>query len=69
MGLGSTVGSPGRFLIPCDFLTPVRWLELEKGVQNGSSKVMGKGKACENRTKEGPRTRVRTSGKTNCTPG
>ena len=27
------------------------------------------GKARENRTKEGPRTRVRTSGKTNNTPG
>ena len=28
-----------------------------------------KGKARENRTKEGLRTRVRTSGKTNSTPG
>ena len=28
-----------------------------------------KGKARENRTKEGPRTRVRSSGKTNSTPG
>ena len=27
------------------------------------------GKACENRTKEGPRTGVRTSGRTNSTPG
>ena len=28
-----------------------------------------KGKACENRTKEGLRTGVRTSGRTNSTPG
>ena len=28
-----------------------------------------KGKVRENRTKEGPRTRVRTSGKTNSPPG
>ena len=33
------------------------------------AKKTRKGKAHENRTKEGPRTGVRTSGKTNNTPG
>ena len=33
------------------------------------AKKTRKGKAHENRTKEGPRTRVRTSGKLNNTPG
>ena len=41
---------------------------MGKGVQNGSGKKIRKGKAPENRTKEGPRTRVRTSGKTNSSP-
>ena len=31
--------------------------------------IQGMGKAHENTTKEGPRTGVRTSGKTNSTPG
>ena len=33
------------------------------------AKRQRKEKASENRTKEGPRTRVRTSGKTNSPPG
>ena len=33
------------------------------------AKRQERGKDHKNRTKEGPRTRVRTSGKTNCTPG
>ena len=33
------------------------------------AKSQGREKARENRTKEGPRTRVRTSGRTNNTPG
>ena len=47
----------------------IRQLEQEKGVQNGGGQKTKKGKTCENRTKEGPRTGVRTSGKTNSTPG
>ena len=31
--------------------------------------IQGRGKAHENTTKEGPRTGVRTSGRTNSTPG
>ena len=45
----------------------VRQLEQEKGVQNGSGQKT-KEKAHENGTKENPRTRVRTSGKTNMPP-
>ena len=33
------------------------------------AKRQGRGKGCKNRTKEGLRTGVRTSGKTNNTPG
>ena len=40
-----------------------------KGVQNGGGYKTRKGKARENETKEGLRTGVRTSGKTNNTPG
>ena len=47
----------------------VRQAEQVKGVQNGGGYKTRKGKASENETKEGPRTRVRTSGKTNNTPG
>ena len=39
-----------------------------KGVQNGGGYKTRKGKAGENETKEGPRTGVRTSGKTINTP-
>ena len=47
----------------------VRQLEQEKEVQNGDGSKTKKGKARKTRTKEGPRTGVRTSGKTNSTPG
>ena len=40
-----------------------------KGVQSGGGYKARKGKARENETKEGPRTGVRTSGKTNDAPG
>ena len=44
-------------------------MEQGKGVQNGGGYKKRKEKAHENETKEGPRTGVRTSGKTNNTPG
>ena len=47
----------------------VMLVEQGKGVQNGGGYKTRKGKACENETKEGPRTRVKTSGKPNNTPG
>ena len=48
----------------------VRQVEQGRGVQNGGGYKTRKGKACENETKESPRTTgVGTSGKTNTTPG
>ena len=47
----------------------VRQVGQGKGVQNGGGYKTRKGRARENETKEGPRTGVRTSGKTNTTPG
>ena len=44
-------------------------MEQGKGVQNGGGYKKRKEKARENETKEGPRTRVRTSGKTTLQAG
>ena len=50
-------------------IATVRQLEQETGVQNCGGEKTRKGKAHRNRAKEGPRTGVRTSSRTNSTPG
>ena len=57
------------FLGPLELIIIVRQAEQGKGVQNGGGYKTRKGKARENERKEGPRTGVRTSDKTNNTPG
>ena len=55
---------------PFQFLMhSVRQFEQEEGVQNSVAKRQRKEKACENRTNQGPRTGVRTSGETNIPSG
>ena len=70
--LGLAVGCKTASSLSIGKLSTAYFRRKMDEVSHTKSRIMAnsrKGKAHENRTKEGPRTGVRTSGKTNSTPG